>query len=83
MTLEPEAKPHAAKWLDDPLFAAGVAPYWAEGSKTGNHFSIANTDPALLRIFIKWVRLYLEADAEFRLSLHLHAGNREHEAKAY
>jgi len=58
--LRTEAQQQAAEWSCDPLFAAGVALYWAEGSKTRNHFSMANTDPALLRMFIGWVRQYLE-----------------------
>ena len=61
----------------EPLFAAGIALYWAEGAKTSNDLAMTNTDPALLRLFIRWVRAYLEPDAEFRLSLHLHRGNDE------
>ncbi len=67
----------------DPLFAAGVALYWAEGSKTQSDLTLANTDPALLRLFISWVRSYLAADAEFRLNLHLHDGNIEPEARQF
>jgi hypothetical protein len=67
----------------EPLFMAGVALYWAEGAKTQNDLTLANTDPALLRLFILWVRTYLDADAEFRLSLHLHQGNDETAAKRF
>ncbi len=67
----------------DPLFAAGVALYWAEGAKTQSDMTLANTDPALLRLFILWVRSYLDTGVEFRLSLHLHEGNSEHEAKRF
>ncbi len=81
--LRTEAQQQATEWSRDPLFAAGVALYWAEGSKTRNHFSIANTDPALLRVFIGWVRQYLDTSADFRLCLHLHEGNCEEAAKTY
>jgi hypothetical protein len=71
------ARRSASRWSAEPLFVAGVALYWAEGSKSRNDLVIANTDPALLRLFILWVRTYLDPDAEFRLSLHLHIGNDE------
>lgn len=67
----------------EPLFIAGVALYWAEGSKTQSDLTLANTAPALLRLFILWIRTYLDADAEFRLSLHLHQDNDETAAKRF
>ena len=69
--------------FEDPLFTAGVVLYWAEGAKTQSDLTLSNTDPALLRLFILWVRSYLDVDAEFRLSLHLHEGNDERPAKRY
>ncbi len=77
------ARQAASRLMAEPLFAAGVALYWAEGAKTSNDLAMANTDPALLRLFIRWVRSYLEPDAEFRLSLHLHAGNAEAAAQRF
>ena len=73
----------APQLYKEPLFGTGVALYWAEGSKTQPSLEIANTDPALLRVFIEWVRRYLDSNAEFRLSLHLHEGMDEPEAKRY
>lgn len=49
--------------------------YWCEGAKTPNHLKVANSDPVALLVFIRWVRRYLDADAEFVLQLHLHEGN--------
>lgn len=65
------------------LWVAGTALYWAEGSKTRNHLELANADERLLRLFIHWVREYLDLDAEFVLQLHLHTGNDEASAKDY
>jgi hypothetical protein len=65
------------------LFVAGVSLYWAEGPKTRNDLELSNTDPSLLRLFIRWVRTYLDSRAEFRLRLHLHSGNNEVAAMAY
>lgn len=68
--------------ITDPFWVAGLVLYWAEGSKTRNKLSLANTDPRALRLFIRWVRTYLMRDAEFRLALHLHEGNNEELAQA-
>lgn len=69
-------------WLvRDPKWVAGTVLYWAEGTKTRNKLSVANTDPQALRLFIAWVRDYLMPDAEFRLALHLHEGNDERAAQ--
>lgn len=76
-SLRARARRVAPRMADRPLFTAGVALYWAEGAKSSNDLTIANTDPALLRLFIRWVQIYLDPDAEFRLSLHLHRGNDE------
>jgi len=78
-----EARAFGRQHLADPRFVSGVALYWAEGSKTGNDLSMANTDPALLRAFIGFVRRYHDPDARFGLSMHLHEGNDEEAARAY
>jgi len=70
--------PHLA---NQGLWVAGTALYWAEGSKTRNHLELANADERLLCLFIRWVREYLDFNAEFVLQLHLHTGNDEDSAK--
>jgi hypothetical protein len=69
--------------INDPLWVAGVILYWAEGAKTSGHLSMANTDPRALRLFIDWIRSYLERDAHFSLHLHLHDGNDEPAAREH
>lgn len=61
----------------------GTALYWAEGAKTDRRLSISNSDPALLRVFLNWVRRFLDPSAEFVLSLHLHEGNNERLAQRH
>lgn len=78
-----DALARAADLAEEPLFIAGVVLYWGEGSKSRNDFLMANADPSALRLFIAWVRTYLDSDAEFRLSLHLHEGNDERAAMSY
>lgn len=67
----------------DPMWVAGVVMYWAEGAKTTPRLGMANTDARALRLFISWVRTYLDPNAEFVLALHLHAGNDDDEAKRW
>lgn len=69
--------------VNDPLWVAGTTMYWAEGSKTSNRLSLANSDPAALRLFLAWVLRYLVDDADFVLKLNLHHGNDEPAARRF
>lgn len=69
--------------LDDPFWVAGTTLYWGEGAKTKSMLAMANTDPRVLRVFVRWVRRFHDPDAAFVLSLHLHQGNDEQAAKDY
>jgi hypothetical protein len=70
-----EASHEAEFLLSDPRWVAGVVLYWCEGAKTRNHLAVANSDPAALRLFVAWIRRYVNEGAEFVLRLHLHEGN--------
>ena len=59
-----EAAQYATEHCDDAFFVAGVVLYWAEGSKWRNDFAVANTDPAVLRLFVSWVRTHLSDQAD-------------------
>ena len=67
----------------DPLWVAGLVLYWAEGAKSGGDVRLANTDPRALRLFVQWIRTYINPSAEFSLRLHLHEGNDEEAARIY
>ncbi len=82
-TIRANARAFAQAHLDEAQFVAGVVFYWGEGSKTRNSLDLCNADPVALRAFVRWVRTYLDADAEFVLSMHLHAGNDEVAARTY
>ena len=69
--------------VTDSFWVAGAILYWAEGAKTRNHLALNNTDPRALRLFIAWLRRYVDRDAEFSMQLHLHEGNDESAAKRY
>ena len=77
------ARRFAVRHLDDAFFIGGAVLYWGEGSKTRNDFALSNSDPAALRMFVEWVRHYLDRDAVFVLSMHLHEGNDEIAARRY
>lgn len=77
------ARTFAESHLGDALFVGGIVLYWGEGSKTRNFLDLRNTDPAALRYFIRWVREYMDASAEFKLGLHLHDCNDDAAARKY
>lgn len=69
--------------VQDPLWVAGTVLYWAEGSKGRSRLTLANADPRALRLFVRWIRTFVEPNATFSLALHLHEGNDELAAQRY
>jgi len=66
---------------DREFFIAGLFLYWGEGSK-GNMYELAvsNTDPAMLRFFVKWFKCLGVSKDKIRVTLHIYA---DMEAKKY
>ena len=60
----------------------GVALYLAEGAKTERRLSMANSDPNLLRLFMRWTREF-HGLTEFSCAINLHADNDEEAARRY
>jgi DNA-binding transcriptional ArsR family regulator len=58
----------------DDFFIAGLTLYLGEGGKLNNtQVSLANTDPKVIRFFIKWMCLFFETKKEeIRVQLHLY-----------
>lgn len=77
------ARDQLPELVADPLFVGGLVLYWAEGAKSRGHLSMANTDPRALRLFIRWVRTFLNPIARSSMHLHLHEGNDEFEAQQF
>lgn len=65
------------------LFIAGFFLYWGEGDKSGSVFSLSNTDPSIVKFFIKWARLLGVKKEEFRVVLHLYSDMNEYEEKKF
>ncbi len=55
------------------LFVVGISLYWAEGAKTSRRFQFMNSDPAMIRLMMKWLRKYYNVpnqDIIIRLYIH-------------
>jgi len=74
-----EAHELFGKFKNHPLFIAGIALYWAEGTrldKSGRRFQLAltNSDPKLLKFYCKFLKLYFKIikKSQLRGALFLH-----------
>jgi transcriptional regulator with XRE-family HTH domain len=64
--------------LGDPLHAAGCMLYWAEGDKSRNQARFTNSDPEVVRFFVRFLReFFLLRDEEFRITCNLFADHVE------
>jgi transposase-like protein len=62
----------------DPLLLAGCMLYWAEGAKGRNQVRLVNSDPELIRFFVKFLReCFSVDDDEMRLRCNLFADHVE------
>jgi hypothetical protein len=60
---------------DSAFFAAGVALYAGEGSKTDGNVKFANTDQSMVQFFCAWLRRYFVIDeGRLRVRVYLHEG---------
>ncbi len=60
---------------DGAFFAAGIALYAGEGSKTEGSVRFANSDPNMMRLFCAWLRRYFDVDeSRLRVRVYLHQG---------
>lgn len=60
--------------------------HWAEGSKTRNSVQLVNSDPALVRFFVRFLRKYWTLpDSSFRIDCNLFADHveRQHEIEQF
>jgi len=55
------------------LFILGFALYWAEGAKTKRStLYIANTDPFMLKVYMKWLKLIGVDKKQLKFKLHIY-----------
>ena len=56
------------------LFLAGLFLYWGEGTKAQNSLvAITNTNPYLIKFFIKWLKLFGVENKDLKVKLHLYS----------
>jgi len=61
--------------VEDAFFAAGIALYAGEGSKTDGPVKFVNSDADMMRFFCAWLRRNFEVDeTRLRMSVYLHQG---------
>jgi transcriptional regulator with XRE-family HTH domain len=64
-----DGRKYAAANMSDSLFVAGCMLYWGEGTKGRHTVSFANSDPAMVRFFVEFLRKHLGVqDREIRIS---------------
>lgn len=68
------------------FFIAGVALYWAEGFKKDSRLGFANSDPKMIRLFLKWLINICEVpkkEIRLRVGLNISHKNRLKEVEDY
>jgi hypothetical protein len=62
----------------DALHAAGCMLYWAEGSKSRNQVAFSNSDPEMVRTFVRFLRAYFDLrPVDIRVACYLYADHAE------
>lgn len=72
-----QAREQIAELSESELFVGGVVAYWAEGSKNkpwrhGQSVQFMNSDPAMIRLFLAWLRLVGVSPERLIFRLHIH-----------
>jgi len=68
------------------FFLAGIALYWAEGFKKDSRLGFANSDPDMVKFFLKWLIENCRVprkDIRLRVGLHISHKNRIKEVEKY
>jgi len=63
----------ATNLIKNPVFAAGLMLYWAEGDKRSGGVEFSNSDPDMIKLMMKWFREFCSVPEEkFRIGLFIH-----------
>lgn len=66
------------------LFILGFALYWAEGGKTRKgSLDFGNTDPRMLKVYVKWLRLLGVSKEGLKFKLHIYRDMNEGKAVSF
>lgn len=73
-----KAKKDIGNISDRDLFILGFALYWAEGGKTKRgSLYLGNTDPSMLKIYMKWLKLLGVPKERLKFKLHIYKDMKE------
>lgn len=79
-----EASKEVAGMLQDPLWCIGVALYWGEGGKTQQTARLANSDPKVIKVMMKFFRRSCKlAEKKFHGHIHTFSHQNVESAEAY
>ncbi len=68
-----KAKNDIGKITERELFIAGFFLYWAEGGKTrSGTIILTNTDPSMLKVYIKWLGMFNVDKNKLKIKLHIY-----------
>jgi hypothetical protein len=81
--IEAQARLEAIHLQADPFWMAGAVLYWAEGCKTNRRLAMAHSEPEALRLYMDWIRRFLDPRASFAAALNLHYNNDEPRARQF
>lgn len=79
-----KAKTQIKKLNDREVFLAGMFLYWGEGYKTSTvTMGIANTDPAMLRFCIRWLKVIGAPIEKVKTKIHIYSDMDKKEAVSF
>jgi len=67
------AKREVGKLSNRDFFIAGLFLYWGEGGKTGGTVVLSNTDPTMLKFFLRWLKCFNVSKDRIKAKVHLYA----------
>jgi transcriptional regulator with XRE-family HTH domain len=79
-----KARAEVSQLQSDPLWCIGVALYWGEGGKTQQTARVSNSDPAVIRIMMRFFKKYsLVSREKYRAHVHTFSHNNAEKAVHY
>lgn len=74
--LDKEALTELGSLSDRDLFIAGIILYWAEGFKKDNRLGFANSDPVMIKVFLRWLASQGVPNDQIRLRVGLNISHK-------
>lgn len=82
--IKEKAKREAVELAKSPFFIAGLMLYWAEGGKKYGSVQFSNSDPAMIKIMMRWFREFcFVSEKRFRIGLFIHSLHTQKDCLSY